>query len=141
MNTVFKKYVLFFSILLLSGIANTFAINNDNTDVNSDYKVEKSDNALSLNQVKFHFFNSNNQKNNDRHYSDLVEVKNTEENEEEVSFSKKKNSELNYTFSLFHTAFLNVSLAQQTQEKETTLSFPFENTAVKLHVLYQVFII
>lgn len=134
MNRRLSKYLIILYALFLSGIANMYS--SPSASINDNGSIHQSE-LQSVSNFSFH--SSDNHQNNYL-FSDFIELENTEENEEEFSNHQKKESHKSVAAVFRPTNLLELKLSHKKDQNHNCQNF-LSGTSLRIHVLYQVFII
>jgi len=138
-SKVFIKHIFFITSLLLVGFANIYAKDNNNTS-SLLQNFELQNKSISIKDLDCSVFSPYHKERRNLPTSEVIEIENTEENEEISSKENYKTTSDNYLSTVFYKSSLQ-ELAYSHQQNSTFYSLSFKNTSLKLHIKFQVFII
>ena len=136
MKPFFKKHYLVLCILLLSGFANLYATSSEKV---SDLIINASN--FDIQNLSINTYDPLQQKNSNTLFNENVDLENIEEENEKKSNSFHKILPyLNNPFITFYTKLLDY-LSSEIKEDSTRIKFHFSEPSLRLHNIFQVFII
>ncbi|MGK0413519.1 MAG: hypothetical protein ACJA1B_001724 [Polaribacter sp.] len=138
MNRIFRKQLFLLIPLLLVSFATTFANNNsEDFSILQNIEIQNFDNST---QETDYTCTPYQQEHRNLLFLEIIDLRDSEENEEKYHSNKKNSKQGNYLTASCHHYYTTYSF-YTFLKKPKHFQYSFINTSRKLHLMFQVFII